>query len=82
MPMSFPDLTSLKDAARVHKFRDIKNGEPEIEFRNALADHVASVDFVESEEIRNGVSWDQFNEGQKRALLGRSILGKGGDQQK
>lgn len=72
MPMDFPDLKSLKFAAEVHKFRSMDKEETEIQYRNALADFVAPKDFIESEEIRNGCGWNQWNEGQKRALLGRS----------
>jgi len=74
MPMDFPDLESLKSAAKVHKFRDVLKKETEIEYRNALADFVASKDFIESEEIRNGSGWDKWNEGQKASMLGRSFF--------
>jgi hypothetical protein len=72
MPMDFPDMRSLISAAEVHKFRKPLEGETEIIYRNALADHVRSRDVIESEEIRNGVGWDQWNDGQKKAMLGRS----------
>lgn len=72
MPMDFPDLQSLINAAEVHKFRKPKDGEPEIEYRHALADHVHSYDLIESEEIRNGVGWDRFSESQNAGMLGRS----------
>jgi len=42
MPMSFPDMDSLTRAAEVHKFRPPVELETEEEYRNALADHVAS----------------------------------------
>ena len=74
MPMDFPDLKSLQSAARIHKFRDVLKGETEHDYRNALADHVASIDFVESEEIRNSVGWDKFTKSQNNAMLLRSIL--------
>ena len=74
MPMDFPDMASLKSAARVHKFRELLEGETEIQFRRALADHVSSIDFIESEEIRNGVGWDKFSDSEKHGLLGRSFL--------
>ncbi len=76
MPMDFPDMKSLIFAAEVHKFRKPEEGEEEIIYRTALADHVAPRDFIESEEIRNGCGWDQWNEGQKRALLGRGMVKK------
>lgn len=74
MPMDFPDMNSLKSAARVHKFREPLENEPEIDYRTALANHVAPRDFIESEEIRNGRGWDQWDEGQKKALLGRRLI--------
>jgi len=74
MPMSFPDMKSLESAADVHKFRKAIDGETEVQYRNALADHVARRDFIESEEIRCGAGWDKWDEGQKRAMLGRSGL--------
>lgn len=74
MPMNFPDMKSLEFAAKVWKFRELNEGEAEIEYRTALADFVASKDLIESEEIRNGVGWDKWNEGQKGAMLGRSFF--------
>lgn len=76
MPMDFPDMNSLINAAKVHKFRAPNKGETEDEFREALADHVASRDFVESQEIRNKVGWDQWTEKQNADLLFRSALNK------
>ena len=72
MPMDFPDLKSLKRAAKMWKFREIKDGESEDDFRNGLADFVADKDFIESEEIRNKVGWDRFTEEQNRNMLRRS----------
>ena len=60
MPMDFPDMKSLIDAAAVHKFRSPREGEDESSFRAALANHVRPFDFIESEEIRNKVGWDKF----------------------
>ena len=74
MPMDFPDMNSLRMAAKVHKFRQPNEGEPEIEYRTALADHVAPRDYIESEEIRNGVGWNKWNDGQKKASLGRKLM--------
>jgi len=69
MPMNFPDLSSLKQAADVHGFRDIKDGEPTINYRNALADHVKPIDRIESFEIRFGIGWDQWTDEQQRQSL-------------
>jgi hypothetical protein len=73
--MDFPDMPSLVRAAKIHKFREPLENEPEIDYRVALANHVSSRDFIESEEIRNGRGWDQWDEGQKKAMLGRGLLG-------
>ena len=72
MPMDFPDLESLKFAAKVHRFREINEGEPEAVYRDALADHVRPIDLIESEEIRNGVGWDKWSQEQSLALLQRA----------
>jgi hypothetical protein len=69
MPMDFPDLPSLKMAAKIHKFRDIEDGEPTMNYRYALADHVRPIDHIESFEIRFGVGWDKWSEDQKRQSL-------------
>lgn len=74
MPMNFPDLKSLQRAAEVHKFRPLDEGETEDHYRNALADHVVPIDFVESQEIRHKVGWNQWNKEQKKDLLRRSGL--------
>ena len=71
MPMDFPDLKSLTRAAKIHKFREINHDETEDEYRIALADHVASIDFIESEEIRNKVGWDQWSKKQDMDMLRR-----------
>lgn len=74
MPMNFPDFNSLKRAAEIHQFRQPKSCEPENDYRIALADYVSKIDFVESEEIRNKVGWDKWNEQQKMAMLKRRGL--------
>jgi len=71
MPMDFPDMKSLQFAAKVHKFREVEEGEAEEHYRNALADHVSTIDFLESEEIRNKVGWDRFTDEQNRDTLRR-----------
>ena len=74
MPMDFPDLRSLQNAAIVHKFREINKDETEEDYRSALADHVATKDFIESEEIRNKVGWDMWTDEQKNRMLMNRIL--------
>ena len=73
MPMDFPDMKSLKNAAEVHRFRQPRKGETEADFRRALADHVRPIDFVESEEIRTDHGWDKFTDSESRGMLGRAF---------
>lgn len=72
MPMDFPDMNSLKQAAEVHGFRQPNEGESEQEYRAALADHVEPRDFVESCEIRSSRGWDKFTETDTLSMLSRS----------
>lgn len=69
MPMSFPDMRSLENAARVHKFRQPAEGEDESTYRDALANHVKGIDLVESMEIRTGKGWNAFNEVDNALML-------------
>jgi hypothetical protein len=73
MPMDFPDLESLIRAAEVHKFRPPKEGEPERIYRGLLANHVESRDFIEAQEIRNGVGWDKFDNNMNRDMVNRLL---------
>jgi hypothetical protein len=72
MPMSFPDMRSLKSAAEVHKFRQPNEGESEAEYRSALADHVAPRDFIESQEIRTSKGWNQWDQKDNEDMLRRA----------
>jgi len=72
MPMSFPDMKSLKFAAQCHKFREPNEGETEAAFREALADHVKPRDFIESQEIRTGKGWDEWDARENKEMLRRS----------
>jgi len=69
MPMNFPDMKSLREAAKVHKFRPPNDGESEIEYRLALSRHVRSRDRIESFEIEFGVGWDKWTDKQKQLSL-------------
>lgn len=61
MPQSFPDMSSLEYAAKLHEFRTVNDGESEAVYREALADHVKQNGLlIESMEIRTGKGWDQF----------------------
>lgn len=71
MPMDFSDMRSLEMVARVHKFRAIDAHETEDEYRNALSDHVAPIDFIESQEIRNKKGWDQWSDDENKDMLRR-----------
>lgn len=74
MPMDFPDMAALADAALVHNFRVPNVGESEAAYRSALADHVKPIDFVESQEIRHGVGWDRWNTYQHKDMILRSFI--------
>ena len=76
MPMDFPDMASLKRHADLitPKFRQPEEGETEEHYRNALADHVKPLDFIESQEIRNKVGWDKFSDSQNRGMVLGAIL--------
>lgn len=76
MPMSFPDMESLEFAVKCHKFRGLNDGETEAQYRKSLADHVSKIDFIESQEIRSGKGWDQWNDGENADMLIRSLLKK------
>lgn len=69
MPMDFPDLNSLKFAAKAHKFRKPNKNKTEDQYREALADHVQPIDDIESWEIRLKVGWDKWSEEQKCAMI-------------
>ena len=73
MPMNFPDMKSLVNAAKVHNFREPYSLETEESYRSWLADHVSSIDALESEEIRNKVGWDQFSDSQNLNYLRAQI---------
>lgn len=58
MPMDFPDMESLRDAAKVWNFPQPHKGISEDEYRSRLATHVARTDEVEAHEIRTGLGWN------------------------
>ncbi len=60
MPMDFPDMNSLKRCAAISEFRQPHEGEDETTYRAALADHMETIDYIESIEIRNGIGWDKL----------------------
>jgi hypothetical protein len=74
MPMDFPDMNSLIQCAKIWKFRQPNEGEPEVDYRKALSDHIAPQDFIESQEVRAGKGWDKWNKDENHDMLMRSIL--------
>ena len=68
MPMDFPD-EKLARTAQLHDFREQKKGETLAEFRNALAQHVQNIDFIEACEIKFGVGWDKWTKDQQVEML-------------
>ena len=71
MPMDFPDMKSLVNAAEIWKFRGPNPGETEQQYRKALADHVLPHDLIESQEIRTSKGWDQWSHGENMEMLAR-----------
>ncbi|MCK5642687.1 MAG: hypothetical protein KAJ19_17900 [Gammaproteobacteria bacterium] len=71
MPMSFPNLQSLVNAAEVWKFRPKRKEESVDEYRTALADYVQPKDQIESGEIRYGVGWDEWTNKQTADHINR-----------
>lgn len=70
MPQSFPDMQSLKYAAKVHKFRAQNEGESDSDYRNTMADHVkANGHMIEAMEIRTGKGWDEFTDEENEKML-------------
>jgi hypothetical protein len=70
--MDFPDLKSIKSAAKMHGFRPMLDREAEEQYREALADHVRDIDVIESGEIRFGIGWDKWTDKQKRSEMHRA----------
>lgn len=58
MPMSFPDMKSLKNRATQRGFRQPQEGESTADYREAFALFMRDVDMVESLEIADGRGWD------------------------
>jgi len=73
MPMNFPNMKALKSAARVHELREPFEDETAQHYREELANHVQSIDLVESMEIRTGSGWDKFSDQENGELLARSL---------
>lgn len=74
MPMDFPDMKSLVRHAEIVGFRKPIADEAEDVYRKALADFVQPMDFIESQEIRNKVGWNKFDDSQNRRMVLDSML--------
>ena len=74
MPMSFPDMDSLKRAAGIWKFREPDKDETEEHYRTELADFVVTKDSVESMEIRTGSGWDKWDTNQQKESMRRAMF--------
>lgn len=73
MPMSFPNLDSLKRRAEQRGFRQPLSAENERQYREAFADWMMDVDRVESAEIRTGKGWDEQQSDPRAMLLAMGI---------
>lgn len=69
MPMSFPDMDSLKRRATARNFRQPHEGESEQDFRSSFSTFMRSVDMVESMEISAGSGWDKWSLPQSEKLM-------------
>lgn len=69
MPMSFPNMQSLKDRAMQRGFRTSNDGETTDQYRTAFANYMIKVDMVESMEIRSSKGWDQWSPEQGVQLM-------------
>lgn len=70
MPMSFPDLASLRRLCDYPERVPYREGETEVEYRERCAVW-SKDDFVQAHEIRTGKGWDEWNDVQNTDLLKR-----------
>ncbi|ARB86017.1 MULTISPECIES: hypothetical protein [Yersinia] len=77
MPMSFPNLESLKRRAKMRNFRQPLENEPEEVYREKFADFMVNIDRVESSEIRSKLGWDilQLDPATALKMMGIDISG-------
>jgi hypothetical protein len=74
MPMDFPDLPALLEAAKVHRFRGPMISETERLYRIALAAHVqARGDIIEAHEIRTSRGHDKWTQSDELAMLANNF---------
>ncbi len=75
MPMSFPDLKTLRVRYDRENSVPYKDGETEADYREQCAVYMETVwkDHVEAHEVRTGKGWDQWNQVQQTDLLKRKI---------
>jgi hypothetical protein len=62
MPMSFPNMESLKKRAAQRGFRQPNEGEAVWEYRAAFALFMKDVDRCEAAEILTGKAWNTWTE--------------------
>lgn len=71
MPMDFETHEKVVEHAEMTGFRQLKEGESEVDYRKAYADHHHSADPIEAHEIRTGKGWDKWNDEEKKDALKR-----------
>lgn len=62
MPLDFDTAEKIINRAKITRFRDMREDETLGQYRQALVDHVASVDPIEAHEIRTGKGWDKWTD--------------------
>ena len=78
MPLSFPDMQSLRSRAELRGFRQpftCSTCSPETEdaYRIAFADFMQGVDPCESMEIRTSKGWDEWDQASKTEMVVRLL---------
>lgn len=74
MPMDFPDMKSLEEAASVHGFRQPKKDEKERWYRKELAIHVLPIDSIEAYEILFSRGWNDWTDEEKMISISGKII--------
>lgn len=72
MPMDFPDEL-LEKHAKIVGFRPRNKNENIGEYREALANYMEPIDFIESQEIRNGKGWNRWDDEEGRDVVMRAF---------
>jgi hypothetical protein len=69
MPLDLPTFDSLKERAKIWKFRQPNEFESEGAYRKAFSEFVRPQDPVESCEILFGKGWDRWSDEEKLTSL-------------